>query len=207
MGAGFSRRSFLAKPLISYEYSKRLHGGDAITAGLMLRHAWNVMREPFGTAGFLANWARRRTLAARKFPSLIVAPRNNTFSLDIHAEQVPNPDSRVMLGHARDAFGQPQARVDWRYRPLDLETVRVALHALKEDLAQWGGGDLEFDEAEIPDAMLREALMAATISAPPAWAARRKRAWWMPMARSSARKTSISRAPRLSRPPRRPNRR
>jgi choline dehydrogenase-like flavoprotein len=155
-GRGILSAIFLAKPFISYEYSKRLHGGDAITAGLMLRHALNVVREPFGTAGFLANWARRRTLAARKFPSLIVAPRNNSFSLDIHAEQVPNAESRITLGSARDAFGQPQARVDWRYRPLDLETVRVALHALKDDLAQWGGGSLEFDEAEIPDAMLRE---------------------------------------------------
>ncbi len=155
-GRGILSAIFLAKPFISYEYSKRLHGGDAMTAGLVLRHAWNVMREPFGTAGFLANWARRRTLAARKFPSLIVAPRNNSYSLDIHAEQVPNPDSRITLGNALDAFGQPQARVDWRYRPLDLETVRVALHALKDELAQWGGGRLEFDEAEIPDAMLRE---------------------------------------------------
>lgn len=155
-GRGILSAIFLAKPFISYEYSKRLHGGDPVTASLMLRHAWNVMREPFGTASFLVNWARRRTLAARKFPSLIVAPRNNSYSLDIHAEQVPNPESRVTLASARDAFGQPQARVDWRYRPLDLETVRVALHALKDDLSRSGSGHLVFDEAEIPDAMLRE---------------------------------------------------
>lgn len=155
-GRGILSAIFLAKPFISYEYSKRLHGGDALTAGLFLRHARNVLREPFDTAGFLANWARRRRLSARKFPSLIIAPRNNSYSLDIHAEQVPNPESRVTLGSALDAFGQPQARVDWRHRPLDLESVRVALHALKDELARWGGGILEFDEAEIPDAMLSE---------------------------------------------------
>ncbi|PPD15904.1 MAG: FAD-dependent oxidoreductase [Methylobacterium sp.] len=155
-GRGILSAIFLAKPFISYEYSKRLHGGDAMSASLALRHAWNVVREPFGTAGFLMDWARRRTLAARKFPSLIVAPRNNSYSLDIHAEQVPNPESRITLAASLDAFGQPQARVDWRYRPLDLETVRVALHVLKDELAQWGGGALAFDEAEIPDAMLRE---------------------------------------------------
>jgi choline dehydrogenase-like flavoprotein len=155
-GRGILSAIFLAKPFISYEYSKRLHGGEAFSAGLALRHLWNVVREPLGTAGFLVNWARRRTLAERKFPSLIVAPRNNLFSLDIHAEQVPNPESRVTLSHSLDAFGTPQARVEWRYRPLDLETVRVALGLLKDDLAQWGGGRLRYDEADIPDAMLRD---------------------------------------------------
>lgn len=155
-GRGILSAIYLAKPFISYEYSKRLHGGEGLTAALAMRHLWNIAREPFGTAGFLLNWARRRTLAARKFPSLIVAPRNNVFSLDIHAEQVPNPESRVMLGSGHDAFGMPQARVDWRYRPLDLETVRVALKVLKDDLARWGGGQLDYDEADIPHAMLRD---------------------------------------------------
>jgi len=155
-GRGILSAIFLAKPFISYEYSKRLHGGDRITAGLMLRHAFNIAREPFGTAGFLLNWARRRTLAARKFPSLIVAPRNNTFSLDIHAEQVPNDDSRVMLSDRLDPFGKPQVKVDWRYRPKDLETVSVALRTLKAELAAWGGGSLSYDEDGIADAMLRE---------------------------------------------------
>ncbi|MGL5446942.1 MAG: GMC oxidoreductase [Rhabdaerophilum sp.] len=155
-GRGILSAIYLAKPFISYEYSKRLHGGDGLTTGLVLQHLWNIAREPFGTAGFLMNWARRRTLAARKFPSLIVAPRNNVFSLDIHSEQVPNPESRITLGATRDAFGMPQARVDWRYRSLDLETVRVALGALKEDLTNWGGAKLTYDEAEIPNAMLRD---------------------------------------------------
>lgn len=155
-GRGILSAIYLAKPFISYEYSKRLHGGEGLSAGLALKHLWNIAREPFGTAGFLWNWARRRTLAARKFPSLIVAPGNNVFSLDIHAEQVPNPESRITLGSTRDAFGMPQARVDWNYRPLDLETVRVALGLLKDDLIAWGGGTLSYDEAEIPDAMLRD---------------------------------------------------
>ncbi|CAN1503257.1 BetA Choline dehydrogenase and related flavoproteins [Rhabdaerophilaceae bacterium] len=147
---------YLAKPLISYEYAKRLHGGEPMSARLLLRHGLNVLREPFGTVAFLANWARLRTLAARKFPSLIVAPRNRVFSLDIHAEQVPNPDSRITLSSERDHFGQPQARVDWRYKPLDLETVRVALATLRDEISAWGGGTLTYNESEIPDAMLRD---------------------------------------------------
>lgn len=155
-GRGILSAIYLAKPFISYEYSKRLHGGETMGAGLFLRHALNVMREPFATAGFLLDWARTRTLAARKFPSLIVRPRNNTYSLDIHAEQVPNPESRVTLSQTRDIFGRPQARVDWRYRPKDIETVAVSLGLLREDIARWGGGRLDYDEDEIAPAMLRD---------------------------------------------------
>ncbi len=155
-GRGILSAIFLAKPFISYEYSKRLHGEAPVTAGLMLRHALNILREPFGTAGFLLNWVRVRTLAARKFPSLIVSPRNNRFSLDVHAEQMPNPDSRIMLSNHVDPFGKPQARVDWRYLPQDLETVRVTLATLQREVAAWGGGSLVYDEARIAEAMLRE---------------------------------------------------
>ena len=155
-GRGILSAIYLAKPFISYEYSKRLHGGEAAGPGRLARHVFNVAREPFATAGFLINWARRRTLAARKFPSLIVEPRNGTFSLDIHAEQVPNTDSRVTLSARTDPFGMPQLRVDWRYRPLDLETIRVTLARLKSELAEAGAGELVYDEADIPGAMLRE---------------------------------------------------
>ncbi len=206
-GRGILSAIFLAKPFISYEYSKRLHGGDAMSASLMLRHAWNVMREPFGTVGFLANWARRRTLAARKFPSLIVAPRNNVYSLDIHAEQVPNPESRVTLGAAYDAFGQPQARVDWRYRPLDLETVRVALHALRMNWRDGAAAASTLMKPKFPMPCSATEPMAATILAPHAWAVPLRKAWWMPTARSTARITSTSRARRRSQPRRRPIRR
>lgn len=155
-GRGILSAIYLAKPFISYEYSKRLHGGDAMTFGHVMRHGLNILREPFGVAGFLLNWVKVRTLAARKFPSLIVAPRNSRFTLDIHAEQVPNLDSRVTLGAGLDAFGKPQARVDWRYKPKDIETVRVALEILRRDAAATGKASLEFDPEGVAEAMLRD---------------------------------------------------
>jgi choline dehydrogenase-like flavoprotein len=155
-GRGILSAIYLARPFISYEYAKRLHGDDQ--PGLLgyLRHAGNVLREPIGTAGFLLNWARVRTLADRKFPSLVVAPRNGVYSLDIHAEQVPNPESRITLAGERDAFGMPRLRVDWRHRPLDFRTVAVALDLLRQDLAGHHLGELTYQEEEIPKAMLRE---------------------------------------------------
>lgn len=155
-GRGILSAIYLAKPFIGYEYAKRLHGDESPGLAGYAHHVLNVMREPFGTAGFLLNWLRRRTLADRKFPSLIVAPRNHSYSLDIHAEQVPNPDSRITLTSEADALGMPRLRVDWRYRPLDLQTVSVGLALLRQDLAAGGHGTLHYDEAEIPHAMLRD---------------------------------------------------
>lgn len=155
-GRGILSAIYLAKPFISYEYSKRLHGGETLGPGGYLRHVGNILREPFGTAGFLLNWLKVRTFAERKFPSLIVAPRNAVFSLDVHSEQVPNPESRITLGAARDVLGMPQVRVDWRYRPKDFETVSVALALLKADLAAQQLGNLSYEEDEIPAAMLRD---------------------------------------------------
>lgn len=155
-GRGILSAIYLAKPFISYEYAKRLHGDER--QGIMgyARHVANILREPFATAGFLANWARVRTLADRKFPSLVVAPRNGVYSLDIHAEQVPNPESRITLADGRDALGVPRLRVDWRYRPLDLRTISVALNLLKQDLADGDFGELVYREDEIATAMLRD---------------------------------------------------
>ncbi len=147
---------YLAKPLISYEYAKRLYGPDPVGLGDYLRHVLNVVSQPIRTARFLADWAWRRTLAVRKFPSIIIASTANRYSLDVHAEQIPNPESRVSLAETRDPLGLPRIAIDWRYTAADIDTVATALRLLKQDFAAWGGGTLEYDEDEVEAAMLRE---------------------------------------------------
>ncbi|MDR3538259.1 MAG: GMC family oxidoreductase [Acetobacteraceae bacterium] len=139
---------YLAKHLISYEYGKRLTGDGPVTAGLWLRHVGNLMTDPFGAARFLAHWVRHRTLAARKFPSVIIRPRADLFSLDFHAEQAPQPDSRVTLGHSVDAFGMPRLRVDWRYCELDVRTVATGFALLRQEFAESGLGELKLEPSE-----------------------------------------------------------
>ncbi len=155
-GRGILSAIYLAKPLISAEYSKRLHSGEKPTSETMMRHVYNVVREPLATASFLTTWFRERTLATRKFPSLIIAPRNNTFSLDINGEQAPNRDSRVMLSPDKDKLGAQRLKIDWRWKALDLRTVEVALAALKKDFAAWGSGELSYDPDSVGEAMLRD---------------------------------------------------
>ncbi len=145
----------LAAPLITPEYATRLQDGPA-SAAVMARHAVNIAATPLHTAGFLLHWLRRRTLAARKFPSIIVRPPGGTYSLDIHAEQFPNPDSRVTLAGSRDALGVPRLRVDWRHLPSDIVTVRRGLHALSADLSSSGTARLAWNDDALEEHLLRD---------------------------------------------------
>lgn len=146
---------YLGRRLISYEYALRLASGGA--AGLLpwLQHVRNVLGDLPGTVAFAWHLLRDRALAERKFPSLIVTPRNGRYSLDIHAEQQPNPASRVTLGPGRDALGQPRLHVDWRYTRHDVDTVQRALALLAHDLELSGIGRLDYNPQAVEMEMTR----------------------------------------------------
>jgi choline dehydrogenase-like flavoprotein len=149
---------FLAQRFISYEYAKRLVSDVPPSATTRLRHGLNVVTDPFSTIGFLGHWLLNRTLAERKFPSVIIRPRTNLFSLDFHAEQVPNPDSRIGLGGALDRFGNRQVRIDWRYTNRDVETVARSFELFRSDLAEQSIGRLSLapDESDIESVVRRD---------------------------------------------------
>jgi choline dehydrogenase-like flavoprotein len=146
---------YLAKAVIPYEYGKRLHGEEKADGARLLAHLRNVVVDAPATVRFLAHWLRYRTLAARKFPSVIVHPRRPRYSLDFHAEQEPNPESRVTLADARDAFGMRRLHVDWRYTARDVHTVQTSLAALADDLRASGVGRFDYDPAEVEHEMTR----------------------------------------------------
>jgi choline dehydrogenase-like flavoprotein len=146
---------FLARRLISYEYGKRLNDGTAATPGLYARHLFNVMSDPIDTCGFLAHWMTRRTLAQRKFPSVILRNRSNRFSLEIHGEQAPRADSRVTLTDRTDALGMPRLRVDWRYGAEDIESVARTLDVMAREFERNGAGRLAYDRATLEEDLMR----------------------------------------------------
>lgn len=135
----------LARRFISYEYGKRLNDGEAHGATHLLRHLRNVLADPLDTTAFLAHWLRHRTLAERKFPSVILRNTSNRFSLEVHAEQIPRLDSRVSLGEGVDALGQRQLHIDWRYSPADIDGVARSLNVMGQALQQGGVGAFQFD--------------------------------------------------------------
>ena len=146
---------YLAKPFISYEYGKRLAEEHPAGIGRWLRHALNIATDPVNMTAFAWNWITKRTLATRKFPSVIVNSPHNLFSLDYHAEQQPNADSRVTLGTETDALGMRRLRIDWRHSPLDIHTAKETVHAIKEEFARWGHGTLDYDTDMIPHDVLQ----------------------------------------------------
>lgn len=146
---------YLAKPFISYEYGKRLNDGSRPTAGTYLKHLRNVVSQPWDCTAFVGHWIARRTLAERKFPSVILRNRTNRFSLEIHAEQQPLPTSRVSLSDKVDALGMPQLRVDWRYCAADIDSVRRTLDVFAEEFARSGVARFEYDPATLEQDLLR----------------------------------------------------
>ncbi|WP_428489960.1 FAD-dependent oxidoreductase [Rhodopila sp.] len=149
---------YLAQNFISYEYAKRLVSDQPARATDWLRHGLNAVTDPFATLRFLSHWLRDRTLAERKFPSVIIRPRTNLFSLDFHAEQTPSHDSRIGLASATDRFGNRQVRVDWRYSRQDVETVERSFELLRADLADQAIGRLTLapDEPDIETVVRRD---------------------------------------------------
>ena len=146
---------FLAKFVIPYEYGKRLHGDERASAATWARHIRNVVTGPFDAAGFAWHMLRDRKLADRKFPSIIIKPKANLFSLDFHAEQEPNPDSRVSLTKDTDALGMQRLKVDWRYTHNDVDTVSRSIALLSKDLQRNGIGTFTYDPQSVEFEMTR----------------------------------------------------
>ena len=65
---------------------------------------------------------------------------DSTAPLQINSAQLLDPDSRVMLGDTRDAFGQRQLVIDWRLGPQDYATMRTASEMMGRYLARAGIG-------------------------------------------------------------------
>lgn len=146
---------YLAKNIISYEYGKRLNDGERATLAIYARHLRNVMLDPIDTTAFLLHWLRKRTLALRRYPSVILRNRTNRFSLDINAEQIPLATSRVSIIDSTDALGVPRLRVDWRYSPDDIESIRRTLEVFRSEFEHSGVASFAFNAEDVEQELIR----------------------------------------------------
>jgi choline dehydrogenase-like flavoprotein len=154
-GTGALSALYLARHAIPREHRKRVDQGERSRTA-WLKHLSNVLLDPLDTARFMSHWLVRRTLASRKFPSVIVSPRSNRFTLDFHGEQAPNPASCVMLGDQRDCFGMPRLFIDWRYNLLDVQMVRESFRVIAQEFEKTGVGRLTFADEDVEPAICRE---------------------------------------------------
>jgi choline dehydrogenase-like flavoprotein len=135
---------FLVKDLVLLEYSRKMRE-RRVTMADRLRHVGNVASQPVALARFGIDWVRRRILAERKLPSVVLSFRDGAFPLEFHAEQAANPDSRLTLTDTHDALGVPRLRADLRCTELDLESVRRSYALLASELERTGAGRLDYD--------------------------------------------------------------
>ncbi|MFQ6334984.1 FAD-dependent oxidoreductase [Methylophilus sp. 3sh_L] len=145
---------FLAKNFISYEYGKRLNDGRS-SINIYLKHFANIILDPIDTIKFLHHWITKRTLAKRKFPSVILTNKSNQFTFEIHGEQYPNPDSRITLIEETDALGMRKVKVDWKYLPEDIESIRRSLKLFEQEINQSGIATFEFNDDLLEEDLTR----------------------------------------------------
>lgn len=84
-------------------------------------------------AGHLVGSARRRLLSDHALHS-----KPARIGLIIGSEQQPDPDSRVTLADAVDAFGLPLACTNWRINALERASQIVLAQAVKREFARLG---------------------------------------------------------------------
>jgi choline dehydrogenase-like flavoprotein len=56
------------------------------------------------------------------------------FAIGVRAEQVPNPNSRILLDQERDGFGMNKIQLDWHLTEQDLDSLRRARRILESEL-------------------------------------------------------------------------
>lgn len=134
---------YLAKSTIVPEYARKMtalehdtrraFGGSA--ARFHAAHLRNVIAGSPRLAAFALDWARRRILAERKLPSVVLTERSGVYPLDLNGEQEPHRDSRIRLGDERDPLGMRRAIVEWRTTEDDrrrmVDGIRVIARAFE----------------------------------------------------------------------------
>ena len=96
---------------------------------------------------------------ARLFQARRLSPSSGSIFLLVDVEQAPNPESRVTLSDAVDAFGMRRARLDWRLTEHEVRTLKTYARVLAQELERLGLGTVSL--AAEPDFTQRGGLGAA----------------------------------------------
>ena len=149
---------YLARRTLIPEYRRILqHGvGEGVQTSGTPAHLRNVATGLPQLAGFGIDWMRRRVLAERKLPYVLVPNADGSYVLEFNAEQTPLRESRITLSDRSDAFGMPRVHVAWRLADDDVDSLCRSYRLLRERVQASGAATLEFD-----DGALRETLAAS----------------------------------------------
>jgi choline dehydrogenase-like flavoprotein len=102
-------------------------------------HLWNVLRDFPGSLTIPASIFFRRYCVRRKLPGIYIYNRQNAHALHFHAEQVPDPDNRMVLGPDGETL-----EIHYQYNEADVESVIRTHELLDRWLQKCGCGKLEY---------------------------------------------------------------
>jgi choline dehydrogenase-like flavoprotein len=110
------------------------------------QHLRNALSQPVATGASIVRILKQRYFSAPRRPGFLLFNARGRYALHYHAEQSPNPQSRVTLSSKFDAFGLPYLSVRLRFCESDAQSVVRAHSILDTALRQAGLGYLEFGE-------------------------------------------------------------
>ena len=122
-------------------------------------HLGNVLRDLPRTLSFAPAFLWRNRVAKVRLPGFFLRNPARRYGLEYHAEQLPDPESRLTLSEATDRLGLPRLRIRLGFSAADAEGVLRAHDALEGWLGRHGLGRLDWrhpPEARVA-AVLREA--------------------------------------------------
>lgn len=148
---------YLAKRTVIPEYRRILQHGksDPASPQLLAKHVRNVVTGMPKLLGFTSDWIRRRVLAQRKLPYILVPNADGTYPLEFNAEQTPLRESRITLVGEKDAYDIPRINIDFRICDSDLESICKAYRMLKREIDASGQCVLELDDERLSESVAR----------------------------------------------------
>jgi choline dehydrogenase-like flavoprotein len=108
-------------------------------------HLLNVVKGlPSGIA-LSSDFLWRRYMTRSRLPGFFIRSKNHRYPLAFHAEQTPQPDSRVTLFGEVDRTGLPKIQVDLRFHQTDAWSVVRTHELFSQWLTRTGFGHLEWN--------------------------------------------------------------
>jgi choline dehydrogenase-like flavoprotein len=94
-------------------------------------HLRNLLADLPRTLGFVPAFLWRTQVARRRLPGFFLGNPARRYGLEFHAEQLPDPASRLRLAEATDRLGLPRLAIELRFSDADAGAVLRAHDALE----------------------------------------------------------------------------
>lgn len=111
-------------------------------------HLRNIARRPWRVVQDLVGVVRLRHFSSPRRAVFVLHSDTGTYALRYHAEQVPDPSSRVSLTSDTEPDGLPGLDIDFRYIDQDVDSVLRAHELLDERLRAAGIGRLVYHSSQ-----------------------------------------------------------